>query len=94
MDNEVIRTRKEGRNGWVTLNRPDAMNTFTAPFAAGLDEALKKMEDDPEVLVVIIEAAGRNFCTGISLDQFTPRTSGNSGRSCTRSTRSITRSHA
>jgi enoyl-CoA hydratase/carnithine racemase len=74
MENELIRTRKEGRIGWVTLNRPDAMNTFTVPFAAQLDEALKKMEDDPEVLVVIVEAAGRNFCTGIALDQFTPRT--------------------
>jgi enoyl-CoA hydratase/carnithine racemase len=74
MDDELIRTRKEGRIGWVTLNRPDAMNTFTVPFAAQLEEALKKMEDDPDVLVVIVEAAGRNFCTGISLDQFTPRT--------------------
>lgn len=49
------------------------MNTFTVPFAARLDEALKQMEDDPEVLVVIVEGAGRNFCAGISLDEFTPR---------------------
>jgi enoyl-CoA hydratase/carnithine racemase len=73
MGDELIRTRKEGRIGWVTLNRPDAMNTFTVPFAARLVEALDEMENDPEVLVAIIEAAGRNFCTGISLDQFTPR---------------------
>jgi enoyl-CoA hydratase/carnithine racemase len=74
MDDELIKTRKEGRIGWVTLNRPDAMNTFTVPFAARLDEALEKMDADPEVLVVVVEAAGRNFSTGISLDQFTPRT--------------------
>lgn len=73
MENELIRTRKEGRIGWVTLNRPDAKNAFTPAFAAQLDDALKKMEDDPEVLVLIVDAVGRNFCTGISLDQFTPR---------------------
>ncbi len=74
MGEEPIKTRKEGRIGWITLNRPDAMNTFTVPFADRLDEALRKMEDDPEVLVVVVEGAGKNFCTGISLDQFTAQT--------------------
>lgn len=73
MPDELIGTRKEGRIGWITLNRPDAMNTFTVPFADQLDHALRRMEDDPEVLVVVVEAAGRNFCAGISLDQFTRR---------------------
>jgi len=74
MQNDLILTRKEGRIGWITLNRPEAMNTFTTPFAQQLDAALWKMENDPEILVVIVEGAGKNFCTGISLDQFTPRT--------------------
>ncbi|NVN91391.1 MAG: enoyl-CoA hydratase/isomerase family protein [Desulfuromonadales bacterium] len=73
MQNDLIKTRTEKRIGWITLNRPEAMNTFTAPFANQLDAALWQMENDPEVLVVIIEGAGKNFCTGISLDQFTPR---------------------
>lgn len=73
MQNDLIMTRKEGRIGWITLNRPEAMNTFTVPFARQLDGALKAMENDPEVLVVIIEGAGKNFCTGISLDQFTSK---------------------
>lgn len=71
MPNDLILTRKEGRIGWITLNRPDAMNTFTIPFAQQLDAALWQMENDPEILVVIVEAAGKHFCTGISLDQFT-----------------------
>jgi len=71
MPNDLILTRKAGRIGWITLNRPDAMNTFTIPFAQQLDAALWQLENDPEILVVIIEAAGKHFCTGISLDQFT-----------------------
>ena len=74
MQNNLISTRKEGRLGWITLNRPEAMNTFTIPFAQQLDGALWEMENDPEVMVVIVEAAGKNFCTGISLDQFVPKT--------------------
>lgn len=74
MEQELILTSKAGRIGRITLNRPEAMNTFTIPFAEQLDNALWQMEQDPEVLVVVIDAAGRNFCTGISLDQFPPRT--------------------
>lgn len=73
MHDDPILTRKTGRIGWITLNRPAAMNTFTIPFAQHLDQALWQMENDDEVLVVVVEAAGANFCTGIALEQFTPR---------------------
>ncbi len=70
MDNELILVGKQGRVGYITLNRPEEMNTFTVELARQLDAALWQMEDDPEVLVVVIKAAGKNFCTGIALDQF------------------------
>jgi len=67
---EMILTKKLGRIGVVTLNRPEAMNTFTVPFAQQLDQALWIMEQDADVLVVVINANGKHFSTGISLDQF------------------------
>ncbi|MCK4536210.1 MAG: enoyl-CoA hydratase/isomerase family protein [Desulfuromonadales bacterium] len=67
---ELILTRKENRIGFITLNRPEAMNTFTPAFAKQLDDALWAMENDDEVMVVVVNAAGKHFCTGISLDQF------------------------
>lgn len=70
MTDHVIQTCKQGRIATITLNRPDAMNTFTIPFARQLDAALWEAENDPEILVVVIKANGKNFCTGISLDQF------------------------
>ncbi len=70
MKNSVIVTAKQNRIGTITLNRPDEMNTFTVPFARQLDAALWDMENDPEILVVLIKAAGKNFSTGISLEQF------------------------
>lgn len=73
---DLILTRKENRIGFITLNRPEAMNTFTPEFAQQLDAALWAMENDPEVMVVIINANGKNFCTGISLDQFNNKSHG------------------
>lgn len=70
MEAESILTGKRGRIGVVTLNRPEAMNTFTVPFARQLDQALWIMEHDADVLVVVINANGKHFSAGISLDQF------------------------
>jgi enoyl-CoA hydratase/carnithine racemase len=72
MEAGPILTRKAGRIGVITLNRPEARNTFTIPFAEQLDKALRSMDEDPEVLVVVINANGKHFSTGISLDQFHP----------------------
>ena len=54
METKPILTGKIGRIGVITLNRPEARNTFTIPFAEQLDEALRTMDEDPEVLVVVI----------------------------------------
>jgi enoyl-CoA hydratase/carnithine racemase len=74
MAENLILTRKSNRIGFITLNRPEAMNTFTPAFAEQLDQALWSMEYDDEVRVIVINAAGKHFCTGISLDQFNNKT--------------------
>jgi enoyl-CoA hydratase/carnithine racemase len=71
---KVILTEKQGAIGFVILNRPDNMNTFTVPFANQLVQALTDMEEDPEIKVVVIKANGKHFSTGIQLDQFKDKT--------------------
>jgi enoyl-CoA hydratase/carnithine racemase len=61
---------KEGHIGLITLNRPQDMNTFTIPFARELNDALLKLDEDPDVRVVVIKANGKHFSTGISLAEF------------------------
>jgi len=70
MKNNPIITDKKDMIGVITLNRPEGMNTFNVPFAAGLNTALRNMDQDDEVRVVVIRAAGKHFSTGISLDEF------------------------
>jgi enoyl-CoA hydratase/carnithine racemase len=61
---------KQDLVGLITLNRPQEMNTFNVPFARELNDALWEMDKDPVVRVVVINAAGKHFSTGISLPEF------------------------
>ena len=65
---------KKDHIGLITLNRPQEMNTFNLPFARELNDALWEMDKDPEVRVVVIQAAGKHFSTGISLAEFKDKT--------------------
>ena len=69
-----VLVEKREHIGIITLNRPQAMNTFNVPFARELNDALWEMEKDPEVRVVVIDANGKHFSTGISLDEFKDKT--------------------
>lgn len=62
----------------VTLNRPDSLNSLTAPMLAALAGALEHAAGDPQVRVVRLGGAGRGFCSGagISADDQTNRSPG------------------
>ena len=52
----------------VTLNRPEAMNTWTAVMAAELTEAMKRCHEDDAIRAVVLTGAGdRAFCAGADL---------------------------
>ncbi len=73
-ENDAVLVEKREHIGIITLNRPQAMNTFNVPLAQGLNDALWDMEKDPEIRVVVIDANGKHFSTGISLDEFKGKT--------------------
>src|SRR5574343_633217 len=51
----------------LTLNRPDKSNAFDQDMWRALREALQWADDTPEVRVVLLTGAGKNFCAGIDL---------------------------
>jgi len=67
---ELILVDKQDMVGLITLNRPEEMNTFNVPFARDLNDVLRNMDQDDDVRVVVIRAAGKHFSTGISLSEF------------------------
>ena len=68
-ENTVI-VEKKDMIGVSTLNRPAEMNTFNVPFAKALNDTLGDLDQDDDVRVIVIRAAGKHFSTGISLTEF------------------------
>lgn len=60
---EVIFEKRDGA-AWVTMNRPEALNSLTAELCAGLVETLAECERDAGVRAVVLTGAGRAFCAG------------------------------
>lgn len=54
----------------ITLNRPSSLNTFNTPLAKELDQALKKLDSEDQVRVIILKGAGKAFCAGIDVGEF------------------------
>jgi len=53
----------------LTLNRPDAMNALSRALRAELDSAIRVLDADPEVRVIILTGAGRAFTAGLDLKE-------------------------
>ena len=54
----------------ITLNRPQALNSFTRQMHRELWEALDRIEADKAVRACVITGAGRGFCAGADLAEF------------------------
>lgn len=68
MEYTSVIVSKNGKIGIITLNRPEYNNTFSVPLATELNHALIEFENDGSVNVIIINANGKNFCTGIDIN--------------------------
>lgn len=44
--------------GWLTVNRPDSLNALTSAVVAALESALRDLEQDRAVKVVVVTGAG------------------------------------
>ena len=59
------RIERRGRAGWITLNRPRALNALTLGMVREIAAALDDFERDASVEFVVVTGAGeRAFCAG------------------------------
>jgi 2-(1,2-epoxy-1,2-dihydrophenyl)acetyl-CoA isomerase len=61
---------KRGAVAMVTLNRPQALNSFTRQMHHDLWAAFDQAEADSEIRAVVLTGAGRGFCAGADLSEF------------------------
>lgn len=64
MNTPGIVIEKDHSIGWIRINRPDRLNSFSGTMREDLDRALQEMEEDSDVRCVIITGVGRAFSTG------------------------------
>ncbi|WP_370938227.1 enoyl-CoA hydratase/isomerase family protein [Amycolatopsis sp. cg13] len=58
----------------LTLNRPDKLNALDTALTRALDAALDEAGRDPSVRAVVLTGAGRGFCAGADLNEFSSLT--------------------
>ena len=63
----TVEWRQREGVGWITLNRPESLNAWTAEFGAELRALVEGEAADPSVRAVIVTGAGRAFPSGADL---------------------------
>lgn len=66
---EPVLYSEQGAVALITLNRPQALNSFTRQMHRDLWAALARAEEAPHVRAVVITGAGRGFCAGLDLSE-------------------------
>jgi len=67
---ETLLISRDSENASVavlTLNRPEAMNSFNLAMHRELQRAYKALDADPKVRVIVVTGAGRAFCAGADI---------------------------
>ena len=62
---DEVLTHIDARVGFITLNRPKAINSLTHPMVTAMDATLREWADDDAVAAVVLTGAGeRGLCAG------------------------------
>ena len=70
----TIKVDTSNRVQTITLNRPEALNSFNDDMYRAVGEALSAAADNDAVSVVIITGEGRAFCAGTDLEEMSDPT--------------------
>lgn len=66
---ETLLVEKEGGIDWLTLNRPESLNSLSRTMMLELQHYFGELYTDHSVRVVVLRGAGRGFCAGLDLKE-------------------------
>lgn len=67
---ECVKVEIRDGIGWATMNRPEKRNAMSPQLHYDMDDALGRLETDPDARVVVVTGAGGNFSAGQDLKKF------------------------
>jgi len=79
MTENIVLYETEGRIARVTLNRPEALNAISLNLPSEIRKAIEKANADDSVHAIILQGAGRAFCSGYDLKLYAENPGNNPG---------------
>ncbi|MDB5987651.1 MAG: enoyl-CoA hydratase [Nevskia sp.] len=67
MTSSIVVVEQRKAVAWLWLNRPEIHNAFDEQMIAALTAALKSLDRDEQIRVVVLGGLGKSFCAGASL---------------------------
>lgn len=67
MDFTALTYETRGRAAYITLNRPERLNAIAPETPGEIRRAVERAGEDDEVHVIVLQGAGRAFCSGYDL---------------------------
>ena len=59
-----IKIERRGHITFVTLNRPEKRNAMSPGLHYDMEDALTRLDDDPQTRVLVLAGAGEAWCAG------------------------------
>lgn len=90
MNQNTVIVKKEGMTAWVTMNRPESLNSLAPELCSALVSALAECEADNDIRAIVLSGNGKAFCAGGDLRTIAALSSINEAREYLRSAGMIT----
>jgi len=68
-DYQTILVDRRGRTGWITLNRPEAMNALNLQLMGEVIDAAVALDRDPEIGCLVITGSTKAFAAGADIKE-------------------------
>lgn len=70
---ETILVETRGRVGWITINRPDALNALNTQVSLDIVKATELFDADDAIGAIVVTGAGRAFAAGADIKEMQDR---------------------
>ena len=69
---ETILLERQGRVGWITLNRPKVLNALNLQLMTEVIDAATTLDRDPEIGCLVITGSAKAFAAGADIPEMAP----------------------